>query len=460
VTASGASGGGGVEAAPPSSLPPIALASTGQGTAPGVAALAVAAPAELPEASPAPAAPARAPDVYPHATRPMVAPPDLAVSRAAAGAAVAGAAAAGAAGAGAAPGAGQAVQVPAPEEASPAESTGAALPAQSLPALPRGEGGRRRLLALPSPARLALAAAAGLGVGLLLAGGLALWQRSGQAPARLGTPAARPEASQAIRLQVLGLVREGRRRLESGDADAAAAAFRAAEQLLPGRRALRQLREDAERQQTGRRQRIDEERTIGGKLDEGRLALADRRYPEAEAAAQAVLAISPGNTVAEEILASAKEGRARSRDRAALAAARQQAHPVAAAVPPVRPDAATRKDQAGPSPSAEVKDATLEVAFFSQLPEGSLMVVVNGSKVLQEAFRFYEKGGLFRSHPSTGWVRQSFHVPAGDAVIRLYVTPHGRAAVVRTLSGNFPGGASRRLDAKLTGDGDVAAQLN
>ena len=88
------------------------------------------------------------------------------------------------------------------------------------------------------------------------------------------------------------------------------------------------------------------------------------------------------------------------------------------------------------------------------------MVYVNNRKVLQQAFRFYEKGGLFRSHPSTGWVRQSFRVPAGDAVIRLYVTPHGSAAVVRTLNGNFSGGSSRRLDAKLTGEGDVSAQLN
>jgi hypothetical protein len=305
---------------------------------------------------------------------------------------------------------------------------------------------------------MAAAAAAGLAVGLLLAGGVALWQRSGQAPDRQGG-AARPGASEATRRQVMGLVRDGRHRLETGDADGAAAAFRAAEHLLPERRGLRRLREDAERQQTDRRQRIDQERTIGARLDEGRLALADRRYPEAEAAAQEVLAMSPGNTVAEEILASVKAGRTHSRDRAALAAA-QQAHPAAVAAPPVRPDAAPRSDQAGTSSAAEVKDATLELAFFSQLPEGSLLVYVNDRKVLQQAFRFYEKGGLFRSHASTGWVRKSFPVPAGDAVIRLYVTPQGSAAVFRTFKGNFPGGTSRRLDAKLTGEGDVTAQLN
>ncbi|HEV3074996.1 MAG TPA: serine/threonine-protein kinase [Thermoanaerobaculia bacterium] len=413
-------------------------------------------------AAPAPASGA-APGavVYPHATRPMAAPPELVAAGATGAKGTAGSTASAAAPAATA---GQPEPVPAALPESPAEGPGAALTAETLPPLPAAPAPRpgwsRGLLALPSPVRLAAAAAAGLAVGLLLAAGLAVWQRSGQAPDRQGSAAARPEAAEATRVQVMGLVRDGRHRLETGDADGAAAAFRAAEQLLPGRRGLRRLREDAERQQTDRRQRIDQERTIGAKLDEGRLELADRHYPEAEAAAQAVLAMSPGNTVAEEILASVKAGRAHSRDRAALAEARQQAHSVAVAAPPVRPDAAPRSDQAGPSSAAEVKDATLELAFFSQLPEGSLLVYVNDRKVLQQDFRFYEKGSFFRSHPSTGWVRQSFRVPAGDAVIRLYITPHGSAAVVRTFKGNFPGGTSRRLDAKLTGDGDVAAQLN
>jgi serine/threonine protein kinase len=408
-----------------------------------------AASAAAPAAGPVPGAVA-----YPHATRPISAPPELVAAGAAASAAAAPAVA------------GQPIAAALAE--SPADGPGAApsaeflspLPAAPAPAPASRPGGSRGLLAVPSPARMAAAAAAGLAVGLLLAAGLALWQRSGQAPDRQGSAAARPEASEATRRQVMGLVRDGRHRLETGDADGAAAAFRAAEQLVPGRRGLRRLREDAERQQTDRRQRIDQERTIGAKLDEGRLALADRHYPEAEAAAQAVLAMSPGNTVAEEILESVKAGRAHARDRAALAEARQQAHPVAAAAPPVRPDAAPRSDQAGPSSAAEVKDATLELAFFSQLPEGSLLLYVNDRKALQEDFRFYEKGSFFRSHPSTGWVKKSFRVPAGDAVIRLYVTPHGSAAVFRTFKGNFPGGASRRLDAKLTGDGDVTAQLN
>jgi tRNA A-37 threonylcarbamoyl transferase component Bud32 len=406
----------------------------------GAAAASAARPAPrlAPTLAPAAVAPATPSAPYPHSTRPIAVPQELAGARPTGGS--------------------DRPEAPVPPAAAAETAAAQALPSREIRPAARGQG--RGVFAMPSPARLAAAVAAGLGVGLLLAGGLFVWIRSGQVPAPPAATAGHPEASQATRLQVLSLVRDGRHRLEAGDADGAAAAFRAAEQLMPGRRALRQLREEAELRQGDRRRRIDQERTIEAKLDEGRLALADRRYPEAEAAALAVLAMSPGNTVAEEILASVKEGRTRSKDRAAAAVARQQARTAAVTAPPVRPDAAPHVDQPPPSAAVEAKDATLELAFFSELPEGSLLIYVNGRKVMGDSFRFYEKGGLFRSRPTTGWVRRSFHLPAGSAEIRLYVTPHGSAAVVRTLSGNFTGGASRRLDAKLTEGGDVTAQLN
>jgi hypothetical protein len=87
-------------------------------------------------------------------------------------------------------------------------------------------------------------------------------------------------------------------------------------------------------------------------------------------------------------------------------------------------------------------------------------VYLNDRLVVQESFRFYEKGGLFRSRPTTGWVRRSIQLPAGSARLRVYVTPQGSAAVVRSLDGNFPGGASRRLDVKLDAAGQVTAELD
>ncbi|HLX10293.1 MAG TPA: protein kinase, partial [Thermoanaerobaculia bacterium] len=344
---------------------------------------------------------------------------------------------------------------PAPLAASGEETAATAAVPARLDRPPAAPG--RGFLAMPSPVGLVVAVAAGLAVGLMLAGGLYVAARAGQAPAATSAPAGRTEAAQAIRVQVLGLLRDGRRRLDGGDADGAAAAFRAAEQLVPGRQGLRRLREEAERQQGDRQRRLDQERTIGAKLEEGRLALAGRHYDEAETAAQAVLTMSPGNTVAEEILTAVKAGRARTRDRLA-ALPRPSA---VAASPAVLPAAAPAVAPPAAPPAAEAKDASLELAFFSELPEGTLILYVNDRRVLQESYRFYEKTGLFhRAHPETGWVRRSFSVKAGNANIRLYVTPHDSAAVVRTFAGNFTGGTSRRLDVKLTGSGEVTAQLN
>jgi tRNA A-37 threonylcarbamoyl transferase component Bud32 len=338
---------------------------------------------------------------------------------------------------------------------------GAAAPAVSIPATTRARVmPLPRPPALPSPRRLAVLLAAGAGLGLLLIGGLALWMRSLQPRPSplLGTSAVqRREAGDASRVQALNLMREGRRRLEAGDPEGAAAAFRAAERLVPGRLGLRKQREEAERLQGDRRQRLDLERTIGSKLDEGRLALNGRRYEEAEAAAQTVLAMSPGNTVAEGILASAKQGRAHARDH--LATSARQPLRAGIAVPAARPEVPAR-EQPPPPPAPEARDATVELVFFSQLPEGSLLVYVNGDKVLRETFRFYEKGRLFLSRPSTGSVRRSFGVKPGAAEIRIYVTPKGSAAVVRSIPGNFAAGTSHRLDVQLTDGGQVTTQLN
>jgi hypothetical protein len=304
-----------------------------------------------------------------------------------------------------------------------------------------------------------VAAAVGATLGLLLAALPWLWMRA-QTSAGPARAALRFDAAQPARVQFLALLRDGRRRLDAGDSDGAAAAFRAAEQLVPGRRGVRKLWEEAERRKQDAWQRSGQEKAIESKLEEARLSLTGRHYDEAEAAAQAVLTMSPGNTVADGILTAVKEGRARRRDRASSASAQAAARAVETAAPASRPDAAVRGLAAAPAAPPEVKDATLDLGFFSKQPEGSLLIYVNGRKVLQESFRFYEKAGLFRSRPTTGWVRRSFHLPAGNAEIRLYVTPRGSAAVVRTLAGTFAAGGARRLDVQLDDDGQVTAQLN
>ncbi len=412
------------------------------------------APAPAAPASPPPASPvvaAAAPAVAMPATPAMVAvPPPPAPPESSTGAGPAapspGAAAATLAGL-AAPGAPAAAPaLSAPPSPSPSPSSSA--PSPGAP--------RRGLLGRPSALGLIAAVVIGGVLALGLAGALMMWTRTQETPR---AQAVKLAAQDAVRGQVLSLLADGRHRLEAGDADGAIAAFRAADQLAPGHRGLLKLRTDAEHQQVDQRQRLGQELQIEVKLNEGRQALADRRYDEAEAAAQAVLAMSPGNTVAGEILTGVNAARTRARDRAAARTA-LAARPAAAPLPPVSPVTPARPETVPAAAPAEARDTTLELAFFSQLPEGSLLMYVNGGKVLQESFRFYDKGGLFRSHPSTGWVRRTFHLKPGNVEIRLYVTPHGSAAVVKILNGNLTAGAARRLDVRLTEAGEVTYQMN
>jgi serine/threonine protein kinase len=445
--------GMGRAATPPSSPSSLSPSPSPAGKTPGASiggsfpgAPAPAAPASPPTSQPAsPAAAADAPAVAIPATPAMVAvppPPAPPTSSTGAGSAAA------------EPPAGLAA--PGAPAAAPSLSAAPLPSPSSSSSVPASGAPRRGLLGRPSALGLIAAVVIGGVLGLGLAGALMMWTRTQETPR---AQAVKLAAQDAVRGQVLSLVADGRHRLEAGDADGAIAAFRAADQLAPGHRGLLKLRTDAEHQQVDQRQRLGQELQIEVKLNEGRQALADRRYDEAEAAAQAVLAMSPGNTVAGEILTGVNAARTRARDRAAARSA-LATRPAAAPLPPVSPVTPARPEAVPAAAPAEARDTTLELAFFSQLPEGSLLMYVNGSKVLQESFRFYDKGSLFRSHPSTGWVRRTFHLKPGNVEIRLYVTPHGSAAVVKILNGNLTAGAARRLDVRLTEAGEVTYQMN
>jgi tRNA A-37 threonylcarbamoyl transferase component Bud32 len=332
--------------------------------------------------------------------------------------------------------------------------------AHPLPAAPLPTGAHpgpfstsmRRALLLGAAA-LVLAVAAGWG--------LVSWARQQNPRGRVSIDT----GADANRHNVLRLMQEGRRLLDSGDPRGAAAAYREAEQLAPEQAAsLRKRRADAERQAFERDRRLAVENGINSKLAEARAELAGRRYAEADAAAAAVLAMSPGNTAAEEVRTAAQAALQRRKERlAAPAQAGKQAAPRPQDAAAAQQAAAARPAAPPPAAAEAAGDATLELAFFSELPEGTVMLYVNDRQVLHQSYDFREKGGLgglFRTKSRSDWVRKSFQVPAGSAKIRLYVTPQGRAAQVRTLSGNFAGGTTRHLDAKLASSGELDCSLN
>jgi serine/threonine protein kinase len=331
-------------------------------------------------------------------------------------------------------------------------------PPPAPPALPGGVLRVKGSAAFSTtPLRVIVVALVALIIALAGVAGFRFWVKGALPDSKPPAPAG------ADQPQLVALLQEGRRLLDSGDPRSAAAVYREAQQLAPDRASIKQRLEAAEKLAADRDKQAGEEKTIADRLDDAHKALADRHWDDAEKAGQDVLQLSPGNTAAQDVLASVATARQRMKDRSGASAQTKVAG--------ARPDtsvslsatalqSAPQKAAADSAPSEAAKDATLQLAFFSQLPEGSLMVYLNGKRILLESFRFYEKGGLFRPKPSTGWVRKSFTVAAGTAELRVYVTAQGRAAEVRNLNGNFLGGATRKLDVQLNDGGQVSASLN
>ncbi len=192
---------------------------------------------------------------------------------------------------------------------------------------------------------------------------------------------------------------------------------------------------------------------IDQRLGQARDALASRHYADAAAAATAVLGLAPGNPEAAGILAAVDKAEKRRKDRAAARAA---------AVPRPLPTEPQTLPQAPPPPpvvAPVATDATLDLNFFTNLPEGVLVLYVNNDQVMREPFKFFTKTGFLRSAPSKGRVQKKIKVAAGTADIRIYATYGGKRTEVQKLSGNFPGGTKRTLNATLNEDGSLTARL-
>jgi serine/threonine-protein kinase len=261
-------------------------------------------------------------------------------------------------------------------------------------------------------------------------------------------------AARDLHPQVVPLITRGAALLRSGRAPQAAAAFGSAERLAPELPVLGRLRRDAEQrwQHVARRAAVEQE--IAAQTAQARALLDLRAWDDAQAAARRVLALDPNHAEAQQLVAQAADGRRRQAEarrpvqRASTGATRQ---------PPPVSGPTKQPSSAQPAAAAE---ATLVVELHSDLPSGTLMLYSGNRRLLQRRFEFGERGGFLRSRkPAPGWFRQSLPLAAGNAALRLYVTPDGRKAEVQELSGNFPGGAERRLAVHLHADGQMTANL-
>jgi serine/threonine protein kinase len=196
-------------------------------------------------------------------------------------------------------------------------------------------------------------------------------------------------------------------------------------------------------------------------LDFARKGWAAKQYEAAIAGAQAVLMIDPVNLEAKQILARAQAAQNRARQKLAQTPREPQPNETLAAPPPVIPVTSVTRTPAEPSSQAAATTATLRVHFVSDFPEGGVLIVYVNGKEMARIVAEGSRGGLFqrRKPVQREFSRSIEEVAAGASQIRASVTPAGRAAIVKPMSGNFQGGGSRTLEVQLSADGQLDANL-
>jgi len=175
------------------------------------------------------------------------------------------------------------------------------------------------------------------------------------------------------------------------------------------------------------------------------------------AAASTVLNLEPTNADARAIVVKAQEGLTRkNRQRSAPTpqTPRRPGQEIAAATP--IPSENPAAHAAPPPVRTEATSASVRIHFHSDVPEGTVIVYANKKEIFR---RDFGGGGLFRHAQDPVDFTEARTVPAGTIEFLVSVTPRGRAAIAQKPSGNFPGGASRDLEIRLSAPKDLDVRL-
>ena len=311
----------------------------------------------------------------------------------------------------------------------------------------------------PSPARLLLVAAVAAVTGWLV-GGLLVFAAAGQAG-----PDLEPASLDRERIEGLPHLRAAQAHLDEGDPVAALAPLRRAERAAPSLRQLRVRRRQIEEQARSLGRLEDRADRVSQDLEEARIASGEGRWEDAQEAAWTVLAVEPDNEEAGEIAREADaalERIARRREAEARAQEAQEAREDRVAEAPAAEEPETSRSEplrAEAEATGADRQAHLDLRFYSAVPEGVLTVYYEQEQLAREPYRFYRREGLFRNVPAAGTVEDQYIVPSGAATLRVLVALPGRPTISRVLEGNFPGGATRRLNVRLEDDHTLTARL-
>jgi len=198
---------------------------------------------------------------------------------------------------------------------------------------------------------------------------------------------------------------------------------------------------------------VGDQPEVSDQLAKGQQALAARRWNDAIVAAKAVQAVDPVNPEAQQILAQAEQGQARSRLPSPAPRTSKKGQPqVAATVPASEPSPAESHPA---EPVSQV--ATLRVSFDSAVGGANVMVYAGKDKLLQQSVG--ERGGLLRKGKA-GNLDGSYQLAPGGTNLRVYVTPPGQKSLNRTVAATFLAGQSRHLEIRLSSDSQLEVALH
>jgi hypothetical protein len=272
------------------------------------------------------------------------------------------------------------------------------------------------------------------------------------------TPRAGREARQdEQQKQVVELVQTGYRSLRAGDPTTAVSVFRRAEEIAPEKQKppLRNLRVEAERQARMFGQLVEGQKIVVEHLMTAQQAMDNRRFEEALVAADAALLLDPANSKAQQIRTAVQAEQARIQDRAKRQRAQRSAAREEVASNTTAPEPEPLPTAAAEEPVPQT--ARLHINFQSDMPGiATVMVRVNDTTVLRENVG---TKGRFRGGKG-GRTGRTVEVAAGNAEIKVWVTPPGEGAKLLTRDGNFPGGSGRSLDIRLSESGQASIGLD
>ncbi len=338
---------------------------------------------------------------------------------------------------------------PAPKTAAkPVQPTPATPPKSPKPPKPPKPRGPKPPLSLK---RISVLLGLGALLAILAVAGLRLGaSRSGGPPVQVDSRA------EAARSRYLGLLQDGATRMSQGDYAGAAATFAQAEQLAPDAKEKdrsRKLFENAQHKSMEYVQTLSRGEQISTYLMAAQTSLMGRRYADATAAADSVLAIDAGNAEAKRIKTESQAALTRQRQRPRNTPVPAPSQPIVAATP--LPEVAPAPVQPAP---VENQFSRLKISVRSALPEATVRLSMGGKTIFNRTFRGERSGILRKGKPFNA--SDSVQIKAGIHELGILVAPGGKAGRNDVLNGNFPADGTRTLEIQVNELGTVFFNLD